>query len=348
MSDLLRWPLRIDRVSFQEVMKSAPPQLNERALRHHLRAFRVGDLVASRGVSGGVLGMLYELNTTRGRYVMRLLDGRQPADARFEEALLKHLEERAFPIAPLLKARHESSSVPVARAAELSLFHPVPGRSLAAFEVSAEHARQVGAFLASMHLATKTFRRSRRSRATPPMVARILERLLKRTLSDEVSRDARLLSQELTRHLAQRRLPRGVVHGDLTIDHARFVLGELRAVLGFGNAAVGPLVWDIAIAICDWGFSLDRLLIDRAAALVAGYESVRALEPAEKGALFDLTRYAATRNAVMHLAAFEVPPRQSMLRYRDYRHSLRRLEALRALGAQQFRDKILGRGARER
>lgn len=329
-------------------MKSAPPQLNERTLRHHLRAFRVGDLVASRGVSGGVLGMLYELNTTRGRYVMRLLDGRQPADVRFEEALLKHLAERSFPVAPLLKARHESSSVAVAKAAELSLFHPVPGRSLAAFEVSAEHARQVGAFLASMHLATKSFRRLRRSRATPLMVARTLDRLLKRTLSDEITRDATALQVELTGHLSQRRLPRGVVHGDLTIDHARFVHGELRSVLGFGNAAVGPLAWDIAIAICDWGFSLDRLHVDRAAALVAGYESVRELEPTERTALFDLTRYATTRSAVMHLATFEVPPRQSMLRYRDYRHSVRRLEALRALGPQKFADKILGPGARER
>ncbi|HSI03279.1 MAG TPA: hypothetical protein VLC93_02315, partial [Myxococcota bacterium] len=83
-------------------------------------------------------------------------------------------------------------------------------------------------------------------------------------------------------------------------------------------------------------------------ALVAGYESVRPLEPSERAGLFDLTRYAATRGAIMHMGAFEVPPRQSVLRYRDYRHSMRRLDALRALGAQQFRDKILGRSARER
>ncbi len=329
-------------------MKFAPPQLNDRALRHHLRAFRIGDLVASRGVSGGILGMLYELNTTRGRYVMRLLADRQPADARFEEALLKHLEERSFPVAPVLKARHESSSVPVSKHADLSLFHPVPGRALAAFEVSPEHARQVGAFLGSMHLALKTFRRVRRSRSTPTMVARQLERLLKRTMPDDVGRDARALGLEVVRHLTQRRMPRGVVHGDLTIDHARFAHGELRAVLGFGNAAVGPLAWDIAVALCDWGFSHDQLVPDRAAALVAGYESVRPLEPAERAGLFDLTRYAAARGAIMHMGAFEVPPRQSVLRYRDYRHSMRRLDALRALGGPQFRDKILGRGARER
>jgi homoserine kinase type II len=329
-------------------MKVSPPQINERALRHHLRAFRIGDLVATRGVSGGVLGMLYEINTTRGRYVMRLADGRLPSDARFEEALLKHLEERAFPVAPLLKARHESSAVPVTKNAELSLFHPVPGRALAAFEVNAEHARQVGAFLAAMHLATKSFRRVRRSRSTATAVARTLERVLKRTMPDEVGRDARALGLELTRHLTQRRMIRGVTHGDLTIDHARFVHGELRAVLGFGGAANGPLAWDIAVALCDWGFSHDRLLPERAAALVAGYESVRELEASERGGLFDLTRYAATRSAILHLAAFEVPPRQTLLRYRDYRHSLRRLDALRSFGAQQFRDKILGRSARER
>lgn len=328
-------------------MKVSPPQFNERALRNHLRAFRVGELVASRGVSGGVLGMLYEINTTRGRYVMRLLDGRMPADARFEEALLKHLEDRGFPVAPLIKGRHDVS-VPIAKAAELSLFHPVPGRALAAFEVTAEHARQVGVFLAAMHIATRNFRRVRRSRGTPALVARTVERLLKRTLPDEVDRDTRALGLELVRHLTQRRMPRGVVHGDLLIDHARFTQGELCTVLGFGAAANGMLAWDLAVALCDWGFAYDKLVTDRAAALIEGYESVRELEPSERGGLFDLTRFAATRSAVLHIEAFEAPPRQSMLRYRDYRHYLRRLDALRSLGAQHFRDKILGRRPAER
>jgi homoserine kinase type II len=335
-------------------MKVSPPAkdatvkdaaLNERALRQHIRSLQIGELVTSRGISSGALGMHYDIDTTRGRYLLRLLEGRLPADARFEEALLAFLEARAFPVAKPLKG---ATTIAVSKTTELTAFHPMPGRTLATFEVTPHHTYQIGAFLGSLHLATRNFRRVRRNRATPANIARILERLLKKTLPAEIDRDARTLGLELVRHLTQRRFPRGIVHGDLFVDHARFERGELRAVLGFGQAASGPLAWDLAVALCDWSFVQDVWMPERAASMVAGYESVRALDATERGGLFDLVRFAATRCAVTHMSVFEVSSRKPPTRYRDYRHFMRRLDAMRSLGAQQFRDKILGRTGRQR
>ena len=292
--------------------------------------------------------MAYEINTTRGRYVMRLTSARPATDARFEEALLGHLDEHALPVAQLMKTP-ENSSHAISKTVELSLFQNVPGRPLAVFEVAPEHTRQVGAFLAAMHLTTRNFQRVRRNHTSPSHVSRTLERLLKRPLPDAIDRDARTLGYELVGHLTPRRcLPKGVVHGDLFIGHARFDHGELRSVLGFGGAASGVLAFDLAVALVDWGFSLDKLQVERAAALVAGYESLRPLEAVERGGLFELACFAATRCAIMHMAAFEIGPRTVPSRYRDYRHFMRRLSELRSLGAQHFRDRIFGRAARER
>lgn len=290
--------------------------------------------------------MHYDVDTTRGRYVLRLLDGRLPADARFEEALLGFLDARNFPVARPLQ--QPAATIAVSKTAELTAFHPVPGRMLAPFEVGPEHTRQVGIFLASLHLATRNFRRVRRNRSTPANIARVLERLLKKTLPPEIDRDARTLGLELVRHLTQRRFPRGIVHGDLFVDHARFVHGSLQAVLGFGQAACGPLAWDLAVAMCDWAFVHDNFMHDRAAAMVDGYMSVRPLDATERGGLFDLVRFAATRCAVTHMAVFEIASRKPPTRYRDYRHFMRRLDALRSLGVQRFRDKILGPSSSDR
>ena len=60
--------------------------LNDRALRAHLRPFRVGDLVEARGVAAGTIITIYDVSTTRGHYILRILENRSGTDARFEEA----------------------------------------------------------------------------------------------------------------------------------------------------------------------------------------------------------------------------------------------------------------------
>ncbi len=319
--------------------------LSERALRQHLRPFQLGELIEARGVSAGTINTIYDVSTTRGRYILRILEDRAPSDSKFEEALLAHLSDRGLAVPRMMDAGRLGRVISIAPRQQLSVFQYLPGREVGVFEVRAEHAMQVGEFLAPMHVATRGFRRRRRNRFDPQRIARILERCVAGIADSSQVRDLRILALELVRHHFPAELPRGIIHGDLFIDNARFTRNRLVGVLDFEMASSGPFAYDLAVAIVDWGFLKDRFDADRARAVVEGYEAGRRLEPAERGHLYDLCRFAATRFATTRFYDFEVRTRrEAHRRYKDYRHFLARLAALKDLGPSEFRNVVLGRG----
>ena len=129
--------------------------LSERAIRQHLRPFQVGDLIAARGVCASAVNTMYEVSTTRGRFLMRVLDNRSPKDAEFEEALLLRLHDKGLQVPRMVGAGKRGRVIAIAPRQHLAVFQYLPGRQVGVFEVSPEHARQVGEFLGTMHLAAR-------------------------------------------------------------------------------------------------------------------------------------------------------------------------------------------------
>jgi homoserine kinase type II len=320
--------------------------LSERAIRQHLRPFQLGDLIEARGIESGTINTIYQVSTTRGRYILRILENRSPKDAEFEEALLLHLHGKGLTVPRMVGAGRRGRVIPIAPRQHLSVFQYLPGREVGVFEVRPDHCAQAGEFLATMHVAARGLKRRKKNRFEPERVAKILERCAYGVRDVAHLRDLKLMALELVRHHFPDELPRGTIHGDLFIDNVRFSRGKLVGVLDFEMASTGPLAYDLAVAICDWAFLHDRFVPDRARALVQGYQRKRKLTPTERGQLFDLCRFAATRFAATRFYDFEVRRRPGARRlYKDYRHFVARLSSLKALGPQLFRDQVLGRNA---
>ena len=109
--------------------------LSEPALRRHLRPFQVGELIEARGLGAGGLNTQYAINTTRGRYILRILADRSTIDARFEEALLRHLARRGLTVPRMLDAGGRSLIVPIASRQQVSVFDTLPGRAIGVFQL---------------------------------------------------------------------------------------------------------------------------------------------------------------------------------------------------------------------
>jgi homoserine kinase type II len=138
-----------------------------------------------------------------------------------------------------------------------------------------------------------------------------------------------------------RQLPRGIVHGDLFIDNVRYSCGKLCGVLDFEMACSAPLVYDLAVALGDWGFLHDRFMPERARALLLGYQRKRALKGIEKEMLYAACRFSAARFAVTRYYDFEVNRRPEAQRaYKDYRHFMDRLQSLLHVGEKRFNEMI--------
>lgn len=316
-------------------------RLTDSALRRHLKPFRIGELVSAKGVSAGTINTIYDVNTTQGHYILRILENRSPIDARFEEILLHHLAKRGLTVPRMVEAGKQGYVIPITPHQQLSVFRYLPGREVGVFEITPDHVRQVGDFLAAMHIAGEGLGRRRRNRFAPEVIRRMLDKCVRAARTDEHRAHLAVLQSTVMDFRWARQLPRGIVHGDLFIDNVRFSCGTLCGVLDFEMACSAPFAYDVAVAIGDWAFLHDRFMPERARALLRGYQERRPFRPVEREMLFDLCCFSAARFATTRFHDFEVMTRPDAQRlYKDYRHFMARLNAFQALGKAKF-DELL-------
>lgn len=318
--------------------------LHETELRRFARLFRLGRLRRAHGVSAGTINTIYVLDAERGRFILRILEDRSLRAARFEEALVAHLSSRGLAVASMINGRR-GRVVTLTPRQHVSVFEFLPGRELRREEIGPEHAGQVGRFLGDMHLAARGLRRRRRNAFSLEACERILWRC-RAALHKEPARFTAAHARALTligtelgryRRSALCELPQGIVHGDLFTDNAHFVRGQLQGVIDFEMASSGTLLYDVAVALCEWSFSGARFDRKIGAALIAGYRSRRELLPAERRALYATCRFAAARFALTRVYDFEVQRSPgAKRRYKDFRDYVARLRSLAALGGRAF------------
>ena len=81
--------------------------------------------------------------------------------------------------------------------------------------------------------------------------------------------------------------PRGMLHGDLNDENLLFDGDRIVGVVDVGDCQIGALVQDLAIAV-SYALQAPDADLDDAATIVAAYDSMRRLEPAEERVLFPL------------------------------------------------------------
>lgn len=316
---------------------------SEQLLRRRLRPFCIGELLAARtaGSMDGLSPGTMDVATTQGRFIVRVFSHRRMVkDLRFEEALLRHLANENVQV-PRMLAGEEGLSVALDGEGYVTVFEAIEGRQLGIFEVTPSHAWQVGRQLATLHEAGRNLRRRRRSRADPETMTRLLQGSVSVGLTAEQRDIFGPLASEVVTHHWTRKLPRAILHGAPSMEHVRFRFGEACGWVGFERASNGPMVFDLALALADWGFVRDALQADRAHALLHGYEGVRPLLDSERRALFKELRYALAILALERFLTFEVgvadhPSWDAEGPYRDFRHIYKRLQEVQTMTAATF------------
>lgn len=316
--------------------------LSERQLARYARWFGLGALRSARGVPGGTINTIYALETDEGRFILRLLEDRSLTDARFEEALLAHLDRAGIAVPKMLASPRHGGVVSLGSRQHLSIFEWMKGRELAPFELRPDHCHQIGRYIARLHHAALSLRRRRRNRFSPEHIDRKLsacERFVAGGAPQEMRQHISTLRRELELFRWPSRVPAGIIHSDLFVDNAFFSRGRLSGVLDFEMACNGPFIYDLAVALLDWCFEHDRLKRPRARALLAGYQTLRPLTVPERAGLFAMCRFIATRYATTRFYDFEVTalPEEDRT-YKDYRHYMARLGALRSIGSRGLRE----------
>jgi homoserine kinase type II len=305
------------------------------ALRAFLGEYQIGALVACKGIAEGVENSNFLLRTTDDDFILTLYEKRvDVSELPYFLGLMEHLAERGI-VCPRPVPGRDGSSLHhlCGRAAAITTFLP----GVWPRDVRVEHCHEVGAALAALHRAGDEFAPHRANALGPSGWAPLLARAREHDAADTLPSG---LIDELARNLdailaawPTPGLPVGHIHADLFPDNVFFLEDRLSGLIDFYFAATDLLAYDIAVCLNAWCF--DRALKfdrPRAAALLAAYDSARALSPAERAALPVLCAGAALRFALTRLYDWLATPAGALVTRKDPMDFVARLRLFRDAG----------------
>jgi len=126
-----------------------------------------------------------------------------------------------------------------------------------------------------------------------------------------------------------KKLPNGIIHGDLFIDNIFFKKNKISGVIDFYFAANDYFMYEIAIcinALCfDKKYPQFKLNKKKVKNLIKGYESIRKISLKEKKSLNILCRAAAMRYFLTRLYDYTNTPKTALIKIKDPREYYQKL-----------------------
>jgi homoserine kinase type II len=310
--------------------------VSDDALVAFLGEYGIGNLVAFRGIAEGVENSNFSLRTSAGDYILTLYERRvDPDDLPWFLGLMQHLAARGISC-PVPVAGRDGAALRMlcGRHAAITTFLPGvwPRR------VQLAHCRPLGEAVAQMHLAGAGFAQLRPNGLGPGAWPALMDRC--RARAGEVQDGlAEELDAAITDVLAAwpDSLPRGHIHADLFPDNVFFLDGRVSGLIDFYFACTDLYAYDVAVCLNAWCFEADfSFNVTKARAFLGGYDTVRALGPAERAALPVLAQGAALRFLLTRLFDWLNTPEGALVTRKSPLEYLRRLRF--HLGVRDFRD----------
>jgi len=300
-------------------------EVSDEALCAFLGEYAIGELVAFRGIAEGVENSNFSLRTSAGDFILTLYERRvDPAELPWFLGLMQHLAEQGVDCPLPVRGRDgEALRTLAGRPAAITTFLPGvwPRR------VRVEHCAALGTALAGLHLAGQGYAPRRANALGPAGWPPLLAGCAGHADAVQPGLQAELAAAlDAILRAWPAALPRGHIHADLFPDNVFFLHHRVSGLIDFYFAATDLLAYDVAVCLNAWCFEADASLnVTKARALLAAYQAVRRLDPAEAAALPVLCQGAAIRFVLTRLYDWLHTPAGALVTRKDPLEYLRRL-----------------------
>lgn len=262
--------------------------------------YDVGSLVSAKGIAEGVSNSNWLIDTsgldgTGARYILTMYERRiELSDLPYFLGLLDHLSARDCPVPRTIHDR-EGATFRMLDGKAVALIEFLPGVSPA--QPDAAQARSVGQVLARMHKASSDFPLSRANTMGFADNLALLEACGEEPLATIHPDLPNVLSPaKEAAALDLAALPQAQIHADLFPDNVLMLGSEVSGLIDFYFACTGATVLDLAVTHAAWSFDENNAYKAAVgAALLAGYQDIRPLQPAERAMLPAIAKGAALR-----------------------------------------------------
>ena len=246
-------------------------------------------------IAEGVENSNYLLTHEDARAILTLYEQRvATSDLPFFLGLMQHLAKKAVPC-PLPIQGKDGAVVHDVAGKQAAIVSFLNGKSVT--RIYPEHCREVGKYLAQMHLAGNGFSITRPN-ALSLSAWPVMWENIKAKAAKEWPETIEIIDQQMMRLKSEwpAQLPKGIIHADLFPDNVFFENENLSGLIDFYFACNDMLAYDLAICLNAWCFEPNyEFNITKSQRMLEGYTALRALSAEERDAFPILCLGAAMR-----------------------------------------------------
>jgi homoserine kinase type II len=235
------------------------------------------------GIKDGILNTNYLVFTSKGKFVLRVLEGHRSYEAEKEE--LDFLLELNTIIPCSVPCSTVDGEVLIKyNGRMMSLFYFIEGEKLT--EINENFLTQIGKLLGKIHLFSKNKVLNRKTRIDEKYYFSKIN--MEQVPITEEERKNLLSLYEKISMIDFSSLPCGVIHNDIFPDNIFVKDGVVSGIIDFNDSTFAPFIFDLGIVINYWirinNFppEIEKRYVE---IFLNSYESVRKLTPEEKSLL---------------------------------------------------------------
>ncbi len=266
--------------------------LSKTAISEILKNYSFGDVKNFCLIKNGFMHSNYFLQTSGGKFVLRIFESRTDDQAMLEAKILKKLKNSSVPV-PLIISTNSGKLFSSYKEKRVAIFSFLEGSHVLEKNVTLAQIKNLGFAMGQLHSQLKNFKPKEISSKEDYSIEYIKKILLK--IKKDYPDFPRKLETSIVNILNKIKippLPKGINHGDMFDDNVLFLDNKISGVLDFDDCYYGNFLGDLGCGLVYWCIN-NKIDYQKCRNFVKSYESVRMLNVKEKMYLYEQTQIIA-------------------------------------------------------
>jgi len=302
-------------------------KINKKDISYINKKFRIEKIINFKGIKKGIENTNYLLRSKNKKFILTIFEKRvSQKEIPFFMKLMDRLNNSKINCPKPQKNKSGSYLIRIKNktACIVSFLKGKDKKSL-----NLKNCYEVGKMIAEIHLSTKKMNIARKNSLGIKFLNPLLKSInFKSSKFTNVEKFLKINLKDI-KIKWPKKLPNGIIHGDLFIDNIFFKNNKLSGIIDFYFAANDYFMYEIAICVNALCFDKrkSKFLInkDKVKNLIKGYESIRKISIKEKKSLNILCRGAAMRYFLTRLYDYSNTPKTAIIKIKDPREYFQKL-----------------------
>jgi homoserine kinase type II len=291
-------------------------------------SYELGKIVKSKGIRKGIENTNYLLKTNKNKFILTIFEKRvKKKDLPFFMSLMEKLNQKKI-ICPKPLKNNKGKHLSKIKNKPASIVTFLNGSDKT--NLNHKNCFDIGKNIAKFHKATSRIKLYRKNSMSIKKLSGLLKSIKFKSnkISSKLKPTLNLCLKDIKSQWPKK-LPSGIIHGDLFIDNIFFDKNKFSGFIDFYFSCNDYLMYEIAICINALCFDKKRNSFKmnhrKIKNLIDGYETIRPFKKNEKNALNILCRGAALRYLLTRIYDYLNTPKTALIKIKDPNEYLQKL-----------------------